>query len=103
MKALPFLLHFYFYHYRYSHYHSLNFFSLHLRSLISIFLGWVSFLAYPNIFGIKCIVVVVVVCFICWLQFFFVYFMFYAWDYVSLQYELKSVFHLTHNRQFIKN
>jgi hypothetical protein len=30
---------------------------LYLRSPISMILDWVSFLAYPNLFGIKCFVV----------------------------------------------
>jgi hypothetical protein len=34
--------------------------NLCLRSLISMLLDWVSFLAYPNLFGIKGFVVVVV-------------------------------------------
>jgi hypothetical protein len=36
-------------------------FFFHLRSMISILSDWVSFLAYPNLFGIKGFVVVVVV------------------------------------------
>jgi hypothetical protein len=36
-------------------------FFFHLRSVISILSDWVSFLAYPNLFGIKGFDVVVVV------------------------------------------
>jgi hypothetical protein len=33
---------------------------LYLRSLISMFLDWISFLVYPNLFGIKGFVIAVV-------------------------------------------
>jgi hypothetical protein len=47
---------------------------IYLRSLISMILDWVSFLAYPNLFGIKGFVVVVhtfVSVSLCYVSFFF--------------------------------
>jgi hypothetical protein len=42
---------------------------LHLRSLISMLSDWVSFPAYPNLFGIKGFVVVVVGWYMDWALF----------------------------------